>query len=338
MPGFKNYSQTGIVLEVGRNARVDATIELGAVSETVSVVGDSPLVDTASAVAGADGRPERGAEPAARQPRPVPAPEHHRRRHQQHELELARRAGAGDHDQRIRRGPDGHRQLPAGWREQHRGPARHRQPGAEPRSGAGIPRADQRLLGGVRPLLRGRRRHRDQVGDQRVSRRRLRLHPQREAELAALGAAGHGRHQRPARSQTVRRRVRRPDREGQDVLLRQLFGAAAGRDLLPQHRGGADGGRAGRRLLAVVDQAARSGDRGRVSRRDHSGGAVRYRGQDDSGPATCRCRTCRTTSTKCAPRIRSTPTKARSRSIISSRRRSPSRSATSISAASIRSR
>src|SRR6266511_2466264 len=49
LPGCKNYSQTGIVLEVGRNARVDATIELGAVSETVSVVGDSPLVDTASA-------------------------------------------------------------------------------------------------------------------------------------------------------------------------------------------------------------------------------------------------------------------------------------------------
>src|SRR5437773_7242532 len=49
LPGFKNYEQTGIVLEVGRNARVDAIIELGAVSETVSVVGDSPLVDTASA-------------------------------------------------------------------------------------------------------------------------------------------------------------------------------------------------------------------------------------------------------------------------------------------------
>jgi hypothetical protein len=49
IPGFKNFTQTGIVLEVGRNARVDATIELGAVSETVSVVGDSPLVDTASA-------------------------------------------------------------------------------------------------------------------------------------------------------------------------------------------------------------------------------------------------------------------------------------------------
>jgi hypothetical protein len=49
IPGFKTFTQTGILLEVGRNARLDATIELGAVSETVSVVGDSPLVDTASA-------------------------------------------------------------------------------------------------------------------------------------------------------------------------------------------------------------------------------------------------------------------------------------------------
>src|SRR5207245_10023766 len=49
MPGFKNFTRTGILLEVGRNARVDATIELGAVNESVSVVGDSPLVDPASA-------------------------------------------------------------------------------------------------------------------------------------------------------------------------------------------------------------------------------------------------------------------------------------------------
>ena len=47
--GFKTFTQTGIVLEVGRNARVDATLELGAVEESLTVVGDSPLVETASA-------------------------------------------------------------------------------------------------------------------------------------------------------------------------------------------------------------------------------------------------------------------------------------------------
>ncbi|HET9467865.1 MAG TPA: carboxypeptidase regulatory-like domain-containing protein, partial [Vicinamibacterales bacterium] len=49
LTGFKTFSQTGILLEVGRNARIDAVIEPGNVSESVSVVGDAPLVDTASA-------------------------------------------------------------------------------------------------------------------------------------------------------------------------------------------------------------------------------------------------------------------------------------------------
>ena len=49
MPGFKTYSQSGILLEVGRNARIDPTIELGALTEVVSIVGDAPLVETTSA-------------------------------------------------------------------------------------------------------------------------------------------------------------------------------------------------------------------------------------------------------------------------------------------------
>src|SRR5262245_41426553 len=43
LAGFKSFTQTGIALEVGRNARVDATIELGAVSESLTVVADAPL-------------------------------------------------------------------------------------------------------------------------------------------------------------------------------------------------------------------------------------------------------------------------------------------------------
>jgi hypothetical protein len=49
LDGFKNFTQTGIVLEVGRNARVDATIEPGAIAETVTVVGDAPLIESTSA-------------------------------------------------------------------------------------------------------------------------------------------------------------------------------------------------------------------------------------------------------------------------------------------------
>ena len=48
LDGFKNFTQTGIVLEVGRNARIDATIEPGAIAEVVSVVADAPLVEANS--------------------------------------------------------------------------------------------------------------------------------------------------------------------------------------------------------------------------------------------------------------------------------------------------
>ncbi|MEP7270377.1 MAG: carboxypeptidase-like regulatory domain-containing protein [Acidobacteriota bacterium] len=51
-PGFKRFMQTGIVLEVNRNARVDPMLEAGAVSETVSVTADAPLVETANATLG----------------------------------------------------------------------------------------------------------------------------------------------------------------------------------------------------------------------------------------------------------------------------------------------
>src|SRR5262245_56916912 len=49
LAGFKNFTQTGILLEVGRNARVDATVELRTIDESLTVVGDSPLVETVSA-------------------------------------------------------------------------------------------------------------------------------------------------------------------------------------------------------------------------------------------------------------------------------------------------
>jgi hypothetical protein len=46
MSGFKKFSQSGILLEVGRNARVDAVIEIGNFEEVVSIVGDASLVET----------------------------------------------------------------------------------------------------------------------------------------------------------------------------------------------------------------------------------------------------------------------------------------------------
>lgn len=49
---FKKFVRSGIVLDVGRNARIDPVLELGTVAETVSVTADAPLVNTNSAVVG----------------------------------------------------------------------------------------------------------------------------------------------------------------------------------------------------------------------------------------------------------------------------------------------
>lgn len=50
--GFKRFVQTGIVLEVDRNARVDPRLEVGALTESVDVRADAPLVDTTNAALG----------------------------------------------------------------------------------------------------------------------------------------------------------------------------------------------------------------------------------------------------------------------------------------------
>jgi hypothetical protein len=50
--GFKKFEQSGIVLDVSRSARVDATLEIGALAETVSVTADAPLVNTSNASIG----------------------------------------------------------------------------------------------------------------------------------------------------------------------------------------------------------------------------------------------------------------------------------------------
>jgi len=47
--GFKTYSQSGIILEGGQQARVDITLQIGSISETVQVSAQAVQVDTSSA-------------------------------------------------------------------------------------------------------------------------------------------------------------------------------------------------------------------------------------------------------------------------------------------------
>jgi hypothetical protein len=46
MAGFRNFEQTGIQLQVGQSAEVNVTLQLGAMSETVTVSGSAALLDT----------------------------------------------------------------------------------------------------------------------------------------------------------------------------------------------------------------------------------------------------------------------------------------------------
>ena len=50
--GFKKFEQTGIVLEVNRNAKVDAVLQVGAVTETVEVIADATVVETTNPALG----------------------------------------------------------------------------------------------------------------------------------------------------------------------------------------------------------------------------------------------------------------------------------------------
>src|SRR6516164_2339255 len=46
LPGFRTYSQTGIVLQVGDNPRINITLQVGQVSEQVEVQANASLVET----------------------------------------------------------------------------------------------------------------------------------------------------------------------------------------------------------------------------------------------------------------------------------------------------
>src|SRR5262245_1769907 len=49
LPGFRTYTQTGIVLQVAANPTINPVLEVGQVSEQVEVQADAALVETRSA-------------------------------------------------------------------------------------------------------------------------------------------------------------------------------------------------------------------------------------------------------------------------------------------------
>src|SRR5580704_13858969 len=51
-PGFKKFSQSGIVLAVNVDGRVNASLQVGQASEVVNVTGDAPQINTSNAQIG----------------------------------------------------------------------------------------------------------------------------------------------------------------------------------------------------------------------------------------------------------------------------------------------
>ena len=47
-PGFKNYSRPGLTVQVAETTRVDATLEVGANTDTITVTTEAPLLKTES--------------------------------------------------------------------------------------------------------------------------------------------------------------------------------------------------------------------------------------------------------------------------------------------------
>ena len=48
LSGFKTYAAKGVLLEVGKTATMDIKLDVGGIAESLTVVGESPLVDTSS--------------------------------------------------------------------------------------------------------------------------------------------------------------------------------------------------------------------------------------------------------------------------------------------------
>src|SRR5262245_10779269 len=48
LQGFKKFTRTGLILEVGKTTSVDVKMEVGGIEQTITVTSESPLVDVTS--------------------------------------------------------------------------------------------------------------------------------------------------------------------------------------------------------------------------------------------------------------------------------------------------
>ena len=179
-PGFERFVQKNVALDVGQTLAVNITLAVGAQTQTITVTEAPPMVNTSDATLG------RTIEPAEIIGLPLV------NRNAYAELSLtpgimANSAGAtsssaahpqfpgwtavhGYPDQRRPRLRQRNRRILSGRRKQHYRYAQLRQPGSQPRRHRRVPRRYQRILGGIRPILRRCRLRHHKVGNKPVSR------------------------------------------------------------------------------------------------------------------------------------------------------------------------
>ena len=165
LSGFQKTIRTGVILQVAQVARIDLTLQTGQLTETVEVVGNSPILETQTSSRGAviDEKQDRRApaERAGLQPARAAVAGRPARHAAARERQFQGRA-------ERQRQPHVQQRVPARRRRQHLVlelvPRRERaaRPAVD-RSASGIQDPDERVLGGVRPELRRRRQRGHQV-------------------------------------------------------------------------------------------------------------------------------------------------------------------------------
>ena len=176
LPGFRTYVQTGIVLQVNANPVINAALALGNVEETITVAGETPLVDVRSA----------GISEVVEQERIVELPLQTR-----NVTDLIVLAGGAVNTGRVSAlstsGSVGI-SVAGGLRKRRRIPTRRRRtqqvrttpgnlPFPFPGCAPGVQRRQRRFGCGDGHALGRVGQRRDQVGDQRISRQRVRILP-----------------------------------------------------------------------------------------------------------------------------------------------------------------
>ena len=216
LSGFSTVEQKGIVLNVGQTLSIDFELKVAAVAETVTVTGQSPLIEaTASSVGGVvdigriESMPLNGRQfanlaatiPGVGLGLPL-------RPDQEHAVLAA--------DQRRQRPQC---ELPDRRRRQQRRHGRRTAAALPARGDSGIQHDHVALEGRIRPQQRRRDEHRHQERHQQPERQLLHAVPRHGDELHHRDRRGQRSREAGLPPLSVRRVVWRADRPGQGALL-----------------------------------------------------------------------------------------------------------------------